>query len=292
MNLPLQRPRLLPTAAPALPVRAVAPAAPAAAPRRKVADRAVRLTDRDAALLNDMIRLRYCTAVQARVLLSGKQDVSLSAAQARLKRLVRAGLLTVQTASIPREVHAVYLPTRLAYGWLGSDLDPGQRVALGTLLHTLGVVDVLAPVIAARHTVQTDRQIAYEIRALQHARRLPGLPVDCKWTVAGVSHTPDAVVWTDNPGAVIGTLPAAGRPTAIAFEIELTGKPIKKIQEIAVWYRRQNLIGQVIYYTPNRAVRNAVVAAFEAAGAEGMVKVYVYRPTHSTAPPKAATAAA
>lgn len=232
------------TAARRLPTRPLTPPPPPRVPAQ--AAPSAPLTPEQASLLTFITRYRLASPAVLSVLLG----VGEPAARARADRLAARGL--VRLARPGGLALGVYVPTRkgrLASGTgLGEPSGGDGHVALGTLLHSLGVAAYGALCERQGRLTVTER----EIRQADMPR-----PVRLRWPVPPRW----ATVTTDNGGRHYPDLVLPDGPdlaTVSAYEIERTVKTDSELRRVIRSYRDAPHVSQVGYLTDSRPVAEAV----------------------------------
>lgn len=258
-------------------------------PRRPASEQAVRLTPRDDALLDLLIRYHAVTVPMLMNTVCFGLDRS--GVYRRLSRLVRIGLLEDLRAGAsnvgrPRDVHALYVPTRSAYDYRDSTLTP-QPVALTHVRHTLAVGEVGLAHEREGFEIVSDRQVRREI-ALWRGSQSHTTPSGALWLGSDQrpvgmglgshlegrisTHAPDLVLVRD--GAVWA-----------AVEVELTAKSDRDLAKVLRMYGRSTRFQNLIYYIPDAKVEQQVTrVAGSLAHQETPVGLVVrrYLPRHSS----------
>lgn len=200
---------------------------------RRIAAR--RLTDRDLALVNWLVRFPFATVNQ----ILRRLDAPAGLAK-RIPRLEYAGLL--DSVSLPLERERAYLVSAEAVSTLtGSGLS-AARFDVRSYRHDLAVTDLAITLELAGKTVISEREIrhleAYGEREL--AVRPPGVDDTAGRLLA--RHYPDLVVESDD-----------GRLWAI--ELDLTPKRNRRLRNILEGYREAAHIAAVVYYVERPGIR-------------------------------------
>ena len=235
--------------------------------RKAASQQGVQITPEDLRLLDLLIRYHGVTAqVLLNTVYRGKHR---SGVYRRLARLVRVGLLEdlstgPSNLGRPRDVQALYVPTKLAYQLLNSNFHQ-NAISLVSVRHTLAVAEVGLAFEAQGFQVVTDREIKREIRLWRDAGG-SSTPRDACWigsdegrrdstpppwvtTPAIMTHAPDLIV-TDAGGV------------RHAIEVELSSKNKTALLAVLQAYARTTRFGQVIYYVADgyeeQRIRNIV----------------------------------
>lgn len=233
--------------------------------RRAPRPRSPQLTASDLELLSFVADHRFVLAAHARALLGVSKD----AAEARLRRLTRAGLLGKGT--LFHRQPAYYAITRRGLEAVHSDLA-APRIDTGTYLHDVGVAWLWLA--AQRGAFGPPREVVSERQMRSHdasAERedADGEPLAVRLGGAGPGgrerlHYPDLLLIT-----------AAGH--RVAFELELTGKGRARREKILGGYAVDRRIDAVVYLVENSAIGRAVQASARRFGASSRVHVQDFR---------------
>lgn len=184
----------------------------------------------------------------------------------RLARLVRIGLLEdlatgPSNRSRPRDVPALYVPTRTGLAWVASDL-PATPIPLATMKHTLAVAEagLYFEALVPEGTVTTDREMRQRIATWRH---LDGsaTPVGVPWMGSdelGGALSPHwgvpVKVRTHCPDLVVD-VPGEGRT---AIEVELTAKSEQRLRQTLEMYGRASKYRHVRYLVPDERMERLV----------------------------------
>jgi hypothetical protein len=266
-----------------------------ARPRKPAAQQGVHVTLMDVDLLRRLIRFQGTTApVLMRHVYTGQHR---SGIYARLARLVRAGLLEdlstgPSNLGRPRNIKALYVPTRLAYRMLESSLGH-KSISLGTTLHTVAVSEVGLEWERRGWTVVSDREILHEItvwRTSEDCRSFDSDPWLGEYDGTGLSAIENLkrkrVLATHRPDLVLVDDRDDGNGGRIAVEVELTMKSPARLLHIMRWYARESKFSKVRYYVPDRAAASRVrgQVAKLPDHQQDMFEVRWYEPLHSIEP--------
>ena len=261
--------------------------------RKAASQQGVQITPEDLRLLDLLIRYHGVTAqVLLNTVYRGKHR---SGVYKRLARLVRVGLLEdlstgPSNLGRPRDVQALYVPTKRAYLLLHSDFHQNS-ISLVSVRHTLAVAEVGLAFEAQGFAVVTDREIKREIRL---------------WRDEGGASTPRSACWIGSDEGPRGTNPfdpshwSASRsitthaPDLIvtdargvrhAIEVELSSKNKTALLAVLQAYGRTNRFGEVVYYVADGYEEVRLRALFESMPRserpDGIV-TRRYFPRHST----------
>lgn len=229
--------------------------------RKATKDQGVRITERDVALLQALCRYGCTTTT---TLLRKAHRGHRSGLYAQLARLVKVGLVEnlrngPANRCRPRNVHALVVPTRLAYAFIGSGLAY-RAPALGTLLHTLAVAELGMHFERQGYAVTTDREIRSQATAwrseFERARRaeqpLPPAPSSAPWIVTKQPAGERGAAWPGRTHAPDLVLEKEGDRWAV--EVELTAKNDRDLRAVLQAFDRTRKYTGVLYYTPDRAI--------------------------------------
>jgi hypothetical protein len=224
-----------------------------------VADRRIRLGERDVALLEFAEQHRLILAAQARAVLA----LTERGTQARLGALCQAGLLT-REPNYFRSRPACFLITAAGLKTIGSRL-PTPKFDLAAHQHDVGLAWLYLAAQRGkfgppRHVISEREMRSYDRRADRdgplHGVRLGG------YDARGEErrHYPDLVVEL-----------ASGH--RIAFELELTGKEPRRRERILSAYAADRRIDAVVYLAENAAIQRNVRASAARLGISSRVIV-------------------
>lgn len=167
--------------------------------------------------------------------LACREDISLTAARARLRRAVAGGLLC---ASKPlHERPALYTATRAGMRAAGCDLE-GCRVGPSSARHLISCAAIAAGLERCypEHSVQGERELRRRER--EHHRRLASVLLPPGRAGGALTHCPDLVLWPRK--SLASSLP-------LAVEVELTVKSPRRLQAICRAWARCDLVAGVLY---------------------------------------------
>lgn len=208
----------------------------------------VRLTERDAAILRDVVRFGALTVEQV-----GRRHFgSVLTAYGRLKALARAGYIELVRVwrGAPGACVATAEGTRVADAGL-----PPAKVSASTLAHHLTVAD-LAERLLAQHpgaSWTTERELRRDAMAAARERGTGRL-------VDGVPHVPD--------GALI--LPDGQR---VAVEVERSAKGSARYRAILGWYAAGMAHDRLRWFVADRRVRDRLATLVRAEQLDDLVSV-------------------
>ena len=219
--------------------------------RKAASEQGVQITSEDLWLLDLLVRYHGVTAqVLMNTVYRGKHR---SGVYRRLARLVRVGLLEdlstgPSNLGRPRDVQALYVPTKRAYQLLNSNFHQNS-IGLVSVRHTLAVAEVGLAFEAQGLAVVTDREIKRAIRL---------------WRDEGGSSTPRDACWLGSDEGRRGVNPFdLSRPITThapdlivtdakgvrhAIEMELSSKNKTALLAVLHDYGRTDRFGSVIYY--------------------------------------------
>lgn len=218
---------------------------------------ALNITDRDLEMFRFLARHRMASYDQ----LARAFGTTTNALRQRLPRLRAAGFLQTEMRGAP--AFAVWMPTSDAIK--ASGLDVPVPSFSSTYEHNLGLTDLALDFTEKGAVVLTET----EIRASDNGRK--GLTRFASPTYAGTSHRPDIVVFR-NAGV-------SGRPWCIALELELNRKDPEDLRRILNAYRRAHHIDEVLYYTPQRAIAEALARVAKEVGVAHKLKIRKFVPS-------------
>ena len=176
---------------------------------------------------------------------------SYQAAQRRTQILAEADFLEHQW---PFRGERVYLPTKRAVARSGDELPPLNRIAHGSYVHDLELIDL-----ALWLAVDTGGAFTPE-RRIRHERGLTGV---------GIS------------GHIADGLLELGDDKPIAIELELSTKAKRRLAKIIRGYLSDLSVREVWYFAGSSAVRGSLERA---AGDHAFVKIRDWPPDHPLKP--------
>ncbi|QBR93758.1 hypothetical protein [Nocardioides euryhalodurans] len=284
----------------------------AKAPRKKRAEKGVRITERDILLLQRACRYGALTIPMLQHTVARREVLDMfgnltgetvalhrSTIHEQVHRLVRAGALETSDGPSnvirPRNLPALLVPTRGGYDLAGTELTY-KRPALATLLHTLSVAQMGLRHEADDWEVVTDRQVRSDIQQWrserERARRakepVPQVPQDADWiatetdngSLRGGALSGARGPRTHAPDLIIKN--AAGERNAV--EVELTAKTVADLREVMKAFASTGKYRRVIYYCPTRSIAARVANAANERGTELAERVTVrkFTPLYGT----------
>ncbi|MBV9310766.1 MAG: hypothetical protein JOZ73_08035 [Solirubrobacterales bacterium] len=217
-----------------------------------------RLGERDLELLRFAAEHRLVLAEHARVLL----EVSPSRAQARLRALVKAGLLIREPVFAQRP--PCFQITRTGLGLIGSQFAP-PRLDLHTYDHDIGLAWLWLAARRGRFGALTDVVSERQLRSADARRDPTAAPVAVTLAGTGPSgrprlHYPDLVLVT-----------ASGH--RVAVELELTSKTRARREKILMSYAGDRRFDAVLYLVEKQAIGREIATCAAKLGAGGIVHV-------------------
>jgi hypothetical protein len=208
----------------------------------------VRLTDRDAAILRDVVRFGALTVEQ----IAGRRFGSAWTAYDRLKALADAGYL--ELVRVWHGAPGVYVATPDGTRVADAGLPPA-RVAAATLGHHLAVADLAERLLAEHPAARwiTERELRRDAMAGARERGTGRL-------FDGVPHVPDGVL----------VLPGGPR---VAIELERSAKGTARYRSILGWYAGTMAYERVRWFIAERPVRDRIAALVRAERLDDLVSV-------------------
>lgn len=194
----------------------------------------------------------------------------------RLARLVGIGLLEdlrtgPSNRSRPRDVPALYVPTRAGLAWVGSSL-PCTPVPLATTKHTLAVAEVGLGIESRYEGVRvlTDRELRQEI-AMWRSQDGTATPVAAAWLGTDELSTPQTPRWDipAKPKTHCPDLVLRDRDGGLAaIEVELTAKNEARLRSTLEMYARASKYRRVDYVVPDERMERTLERALSSMAPE------------------------
>ena len=231
--------------------------------RKAASKKGVQITETDLYLLYHLMRYNGTTVpVLLHTMFVGYHR---SGVYHRLERLVRAGLLEdtrtgPSNLGRPRDVHAIYVPTRLAYALLQSPLHY-KPMTLTTIRHTLAVSEVGLDYQLQGFKVVTDREMRHDI-AVWRANKGASTSGTADWVGDDEHISPlDPRLWSA-PKAAITRCPDLvlldEHGSKIAIEVELSKKSDTDLMRILRVYGRTQKYTEVRYHVQDGYLENRI----------------------------------
>ena len=259
---------------------------PAVTHRPTKSRRGVKLTARDIEITRYLVRYRFSSYAQ----IVSHFDTSFDVMRRRMPKLQREGIVKSMAPAATRFL--LWRVTDLGAELSGLNLTAPRQIAVSTIRHDLGLVDMGIRFEAAGELVVTEREIRaadtrdamsdrMQIARTQGQRTLTTEPLFAVgFGVAngkqrGYLHIPDMVLVRP---------PVDGQPQSIAIELELNHKSPSRVSEVLLAYKHATNIGAVIFYTDRKAIRNLINQCAINTLTTGLVSIRRWEPAPESGP--------